>query len=89
GWREEVQALLRRRRAACSQVMNSIGVAEMAADIRGEIDETQLRDAVLVRTRQYAKRQRTWFRGDASVRWVEAGNRSASDIVETILEMID
>ncbi|MGI8607824.1 MAG: tRNA (adenosine(37)-N6)-dimethylallyltransferase MiaA [Candidatus Dormibacteria bacterium] len=88
GWREEVEALLVRRPAPCRQVMTSIGVAEMVAHIRGEMNSTQLRDAVLVRTRQYAKRQRTWFRGDPEVRWLDAGNRTASDIVEQVHEML-
>ena len=89
GWQAEVEALLRHRPAASTQVMTSIGVAEMAAHIRGEIDQPRLREMVRVRTRQYAKRQRTWFRGDPEVRWVDAGNRTASDIVETILEMLN
>ena len=89
GWKEEVEALLRRRPAASSQVMNSIGVAEMAAHLRGEVDQAQLRELVRVRTRQYAKRQRTWFRADSEVRWVDAGDRPPSDIVESILEMLN
>lgn len=89
GWTEEVEALLRRRPEPCAQVMKSIGVQEMAAHVQGHIDERELRHKVLLRTRQYAKRQRTWFRGDPEVRWVDAGNRTASDIVETILEMLN
>ena len=89
GWREEVEALLDRPSPPCEQVVSSIGVAEMIAHLRGETNEAQLLEAVLVRTRQYAKRQRTWFRGDPEVRWLDAGNKPASDIVETILEMLN
>ncbi|MFN2466433.1 MAG: tRNA (adenosine(37)-N6)-dimethylallyltransferase MiaA [Candidatus Dormibacteria bacterium] len=89
GWREEVQALLRRDPAPSPQVLRSIGVAEMAAHLRGEISEGGMRSTVLVRTRQYAKRQRTWFRADRAVAWIDAGNREVSDIVEHILEMLD
>jgi len=89
GWREEIEALLRSPEPPSTQVLNGIGVAEMVAHIRGQVSEAELRRTVLLRTRQYAKRQRTWFRGDPEVRWVDAGNRPASDIVATILEMVN
>lgn len=89
GWAAEVRALLENEPAPCAQVLNSIGVAEMSEHLAGEIDEATLRRRVLVRTRQYAKRQRTWFRGDPGVTWLDVGNRSPSDIVETILGMMN
>ncbi|MFN2464271.1 MAG: tRNA (adenosine(37)-N6)-dimethylallyltransferase MiaA [Candidatus Dormibacteria bacterium] len=88
GWREEVEALLALDPPACPQVAKSIGVAEMAAHIHGRASIEDTRTAVIVRTRQYAKRQRTWFRGDPQVTWVEVGNKTSSDIVADILEMI-
>ena len=88
GWRDEVEALLRLPDPPSSQVLNSIGVAEMAAHVRGEISEAEMRSMVLLRTRQYAKRQRTWFRGDREVRWIDAGNKPATDIVATVVEML-
>ena len=30
-------------------------------------------DEISLRTRQYAKRQRTWFRRNAAVQWLDAG----------------
>jgi tRNA dimethylallyltransferase len=89
GWRDEVEALLAATPPPGEQVMKSIGVAEMAAHLRGEISEAEVRDTVQLRTRQYAKRQRTWFRADPEVRWLDAGNQPLSDIVEVILEMVN
>jgi tRNA dimethylallyltransferase len=40
----------------------AIGAPELAAFLRGEIDLDQARSAAILATRQYAKRQRTWFR---------------------------
>lgn len=40
----------------------AIGAAELMAHLDGEITESELAEAVAVQTRQYAKRQRTWFR---------------------------
>lgn len=40
----------------------AIGAAELVAHIRGEMDLPTAREAAIVQSRQYAKRQRTWFR---------------------------
>ncbi|MDU8929778.1 tRNA (adenosine(37)-N6)-dimethylallyltransferase MiaA [Alisedimentitalea sp. MJ-SS2] len=40
----------------------AIGAPELIAHLRGELSLNQARDAAIIATRQYAKRQRTWFR---------------------------
>jgi tRNA dimethylallyltransferase len=40
----------------------ALGAREMVAHVRGEIALSEAREAALLATRQYAKRQRTWFR---------------------------
>ncbi|MGR3511532.1 MAG: tRNA (adenosine(37)-N6)-dimethylallyltransferase MiaA [Paracoccaceae bacterium] len=40
----------------------AIGAAELVAHIRGEMTLDAAREAVIIATRQYAKRQRSWFR---------------------------
>jgi tRNA dimethylallyltransferase len=40
----------------------AIGAPELIAHLRGEMDLATARQAAIVATRQYAKRQRTWFR---------------------------
>ncbi|MEM9971802.1 MAG: tRNA (adenosine(37)-N6)-dimethylallyltransferase MiaA, partial [Pseudomonadota bacterium] len=40
----------------------AIGAAELIAHVRGETTLDAAREAVVTQTRQYAKRQRTWFR---------------------------
>jgi len=40
----------------------AIGAADLIAHLDGKVDLAGLRNNVAVRTRQYAKRQRTWFR---------------------------
>ncbi|MCX7644961.1 MAG: tRNA (adenosine(37)-N6)-dimethylallyltransferase MiaA [Rhodobacteraceae bacterium] len=44
------------------QSSRAIGARELIAHLRGEITLAQARAAAIVATRQYAKRQRTWFR---------------------------
>jgi tRNA dimethylallyltransferase len=40
----------------------AIGAAELIAHLRGEITLAAAREAAIIATRQFAKRQRTWFR---------------------------
>ena len=46
--------------------MRAIGAPELIAHLRGEMTLSQARDAAIIASRQYAKRQRTWFRGRMS-----------------------
>jgi tRNA dimethylallyltransferase len=44
----------------------AIGAPELIAHLRGEMTLAQARDASVIATRQFAKRQRTWFRARMS-----------------------
>lgn len=51
----------------------SLGYPEALACARGELSEADALKAFVTATRQYAKRQATWFRRQAPVRWLAAG----------------
>jgi tRNA dimethylallyltransferase len=61
GWSEEVRALVRDV-PADAPAWNATGYDAVRALLRGELDREGAIGRVLVETRQYAKRQRTWFR---------------------------
>jgi tRNA dimethylallyltransferase len=42
--------------------MKAIGVPEIAAMLAGELEQDEAIERAVIATRQYAKRQRTWFR---------------------------
>jgi tRNA dimethylallyltransferase len=42
--------------------LDGVGYREIVSMLQGELPEAALRDAILVSTRRYAKRQETWFR---------------------------
>ncbi len=58
---EEVEALLKLDLPADATSMKAIGVAEIAAMLRGEMSRDQVIERGSALTRQYAKRQMTWF----------------------------
>jgi tRNA dimethylallyltransferase len=63
----------------------AIGYSEIKAHLRGEITLEACIDAVLLRTRRYAKRQLTWLRGENRFSRINLTNQSQSEAVETIV----
>jgi tRNA dimethylallyltransferase len=59
----EVAALLARRLDPSLPIMKAIGVPEIADWLAGRVIETAMIESAVIATRQFAKRQRTWFRG--------------------------
>ncbi|MGQ0660109.1 tRNA (adenosine(37)-N6)-dimethylallyltransferase MiaA [Sphingosinicella sp.] len=66
---EEVRALLARHLPVAAPVMRAIGVPEIAAFLRGEMTREEAIGAGKTATRQYAKRQYTWFRRQPPAEW--------------------
>jgi len=65
GAADEARALLARGLPGDRPVMRALGVATLRRRLAGEIDDDGAVEALTVETRQYAKRQRTWFRNQA------------------------
>ena len=65
----EVARLLDRHLPALAPVMRAIGVPEIAALLRGEMTRDEALAAGRTATRQYAKRQYTWFRRQPPTAW--------------------
>ena len=66
---EEVEALLARGLDGDLPVMRAIGVPEIAGLLRGELTREAALAAGQLATRQYAKRQYTWFRNQPPESW--------------------
>lgn len=83
GAMDEVRALLTRNLDPALPVMRAIGVTELAALERGEVTREEAIASAAQATRNYAKRQFTWFRRQFPDDWPRIGNISdisASDI---------
>lgn len=55
-----------------SRALKSIGYAEACAFLGRKLTEKQLRNEIVEKTRQLAKRQLTWLRSDPEVRYVDS-----------------
>lgn len=66
---DEVRGLRERGFGPELQSMKSIGYAEINAFIDGDMDLRQAVEKIKTATKQYAKRQMTWFRKNRRARW--------------------
>ena len=85
---DEVRRLMKNE-TAFSTAAQAIGYKEIAAALRGECALAEAVETLKRATRNYAKRQLTWFRRDARVRWVAAQGLSAAEIAEKIITDIE
>jgi tRNA dimethylallyltransferase len=79
GLLDEVRALLDAGHDPRRAPLTSHGYGEAARYLAGEWSLDEAIAVTARRTRQYAKRQRTWFRRDHRIAWLEAGDRAADD----------
>lgn len=82
GLEDEVRALLKGGLSENCTAMQALGYKEMVWAIRGEISMERAVELIKQGSRNYAKRQLTWFRRDARVQWIEADGRTARDMAE-------
>ncbi|MGH7530234.1 MAG: tRNA (adenosine(37)-N6)-dimethylallyltransferase MiaA [Gemmatimonadales bacterium] len=62
GWVDEVRRVLAAGAPPDAPGLDGVGYREIVAMLEGRLPEIALRDAIVAATRQYAKRQETWFR---------------------------
>ncbi|NJN30390.1 MAG: tRNA (adenosine(37)-N6)-dimethylallyltransferase MiaA [Synechococcales cyanobacterium RM1_1_8] len=80
GFVEEVAGLVQRYGDSLP-LLSTLGYAEMRQHLRGEIDLTEAKRLTVLHSRQFAKRQRTWFRALPEIEWFDA---DAEDLVDRV-----
>lgn len=78
GWIEEVRGLIASGLPADAKPFDFIGYRELRAVINGEMKLEAAKVAIQQATRRYAKRQLTWFRRDAQIRWLSGFGQDAA-----------
>ena len=66
-------------------LLNTLGYAEIRDYLSGQLTLDQAIAAIILHTRQFAKRQRTWFRAVPEIHWF---NADAPDLVEQVEKAI-
>ncbi|MDB6017756.1 MAG: tRNA dimethylallyltransferase [Pedosphaera sp.] len=81
----ETEKLLPQGLAENKTAMQAIGYRQVVEHLRGERPLPETIELVKIRTRQFAKRQLTWFRRQAHLQWLELGSqKTISDVVNQI-----
>jgi tRNA dimethylallyltransferase len=89
GMLEEVRGLLARGIDESAPGMGGIGYRQFCAAARGALPVAEAERLMLRDTTRYAKRQMTWFRRDAEVRWIDVDRAGGVDgVAEAVLKQM-
>ncbi|MHB8106529.1 MAG: tRNA (adenosine(37)-N6)-dimethylallyltransferase MiaA [Candidatus Cryosericum sp.] len=89
GMEEEVRHLLANGLNSDDTAMQGIGYKELSTWIRGEIGRDEAIELWKRRTRNYAKRQETWFKREKDVRWIDVSNRTAGSVLTQATAIVE
>jgi tRNA dimethylallyltransferase len=79
GWVPETEQLLERGLAQNKTAMQALGYRQIVEHLRGERSLPETMELVKARTRQFAKRQMTWFRRQLQLTWINLEPQSSSE----------
>jgi tRNA dimethylallyltransferase len=80
----EVESLLSEGLLEGATAQRAIGYAQVIALIRGEVTQNLAIEETVVATRQYVRRQETWFKRDQRIQWIGEGEPRLPFIEERI-----
>ena len=74
GFADEVRHLLQIGLREGVTAARAIGYAQVIASLDGDYDITRAEELTFIGTRRYVRRQRSWFRRDPRVQWLDASS---------------
>ncbi|MCS4594716.1 tRNA (adenosine(37)-N6)-dimethylallyltransferase MiaA [Brevibacterium sediminis] len=89
GWVDEVTRLLGVGLAEGKTASRAIGYAQIQRHLDGELTAAEAKEETTIRTRQFARRQDTWFRRDPRIRWIDGSAADAEQNLATALDVLN
>ncbi|UNU24202.1 tRNA (adenosine(37)-N6)-dimethylallyltransferase MiaA [Microcoleus vaginatus] len=84
GWIAEVEYLC--KKYGCDlPLLNTLGYQEIKQYLSGDIKLEEAKELTILHTRQFAKRQRTWFRAYPEIEWFDV---SEPDLLERVWQRV-
>ncbi|MDQ6632814.1 MAG: tRNA (adenosine(37)-N6)-dimethylallyltransferase MiaA [Verrucomicrobiota bacterium] len=77
----ETEELLKRGLEKNKTAMQAIGYRQVVTHLRGERSLSETKELVKIKTRQFAKRQMTWFRRQAKLSWINIDQKENESCV--------
>ena len=86
GWIEEVDTLLNKQIANGSlfPALNSIGYRQIQAYLNGDMNQDGMKEEIIIKTRQFARRQVQWFKKESINLIIEMENLDRGKIPEIL-----
>lgn len=88
GWEAEVKALYQKY-GADLPLLDTLGYRAMKQYLAGDISLSQAQELTVLHTRQFAKRQRTWFRAYPEIEWFDADEPALFELVWQHIQPFD
>lgn len=85
GFEQEVKSLCEKY-GEDLPLLDTLGYREMKQYLRGEVSLAEAEELIVLHTRQFAKRQRTWFRADSTIEWFDS---DAPDLIDRVWDRIE
>lgn len=89
GLLEEFEGIMASGISYKAQSMQAIGYKELLNYTKGEYSLERAIELIKQHSRNYAKRQLTWFRNDDKAKFIDVGKNSIDSIINSILEDIN
>ena len=86
GWVEEAKTLLEKQRQAGKvyPALDSIGYRQIQDYLNGELTQDEMMDEIIIRTRQFARRQTQWFKKETIDLIIEMDNMDRKKLPEIL-----
>ncbi|MEC3954128.1 tRNA (adenosine(37)-N6)-dimethylallyltransferase MiaA [Nocardia sp. CDC153] len=88
GLLEETERLITRGLRHGQTARRAIGYAQVLDYLDGEYDLAEAQERTFIGTRRYVRRQRSWFRRDQRVHWVDGADPALAATASAIVEKV-
>jgi tRNA dimethylallyltransferase len=88
GLEDEVRRLMKSPEGLSTTARQALGYKELIDRLEGKISLEQAVELIKRRTRQFAKRQLTWFRADPRIVWLDVDGEGPEQTAERIIELV-
>jgi len=88
GWLDEVKNLIESGYADCLKEKAPLGYPELCEFLEGKMNWEETVETIKRKTRNYARRQLTWFRKEKKTEWIDITDKNHIEVSKILLKKI-